>query len=431
MQIQIAPELLTDPATARTAGILRRCVHCGMCQSTCPTYVLLGDERDSPRGRIYFIKEMMEKNLAPTAQVVTHIDRCLSCLACVTTCPAGVDYHHLIDDARVVVEARYRRPWVDRALRAGLASILPNPWRFWMAVRAAKVLAPLAGVLPKRLRAMLKLAQTPVFAPPNQDQRRIYPAQGRRRMRVALLPGCVQDVLKPEINQATIRLLTRLGAEVLIPAGVGCCGALTQHLGKKPQAQDLMRKTIQAFMAEAEGHGLDAIIANASGCGTQLKDYGWAMQDDDAWAGRGEKIAGLARDVTEVVAQLGLPKASALPKPPIAYHSACSLQHGQKLHALPKQLLLKAGFPVFDVPDGHLCCGSAGSYNLLQPAIAGALRDAKLKRIEGLAVAGVAAGNIGCLMQLAPYSRLAFGHTVEWLDWATGGPAPKGFASDV
>ncbi|MDA1101894.1 MAG: glycolate oxidase subunit GlcF [Proteobacteria bacterium] len=425
---------LADPAVAEADGILRKCVHCGFCTATCPTYVLLGDELDSPRGRIYLIKNMLESGAAPDARTVRHIDRCLSCLSCMTTCPSGVNYMHLLDRARARIEARFTRPLGDRWLRWILAAVLPRPGLFRLALRGARLVKPLAGLAPRRIRAMLAMAPGRLAPPSDGDLPQVHRAQGGRRMRVALLTGCAQRVLDPGINAATVRLLTRLGCDVVVAEGAGCCGALTHHMGREGEAMASIRANVAAWTAELDGEGLDAVVINASGCGTTIKDYGHILAADPDWAAPARRIAELALDVTELVQRLELPappKADRqgdreAPRLKVAYHAACSLQHGQKITTLPKQLLEQAGFTVMDVPEGHLCCGSAGTYNLLQPELAGRLLERKAGHIASLTPDLVAAGNIGCMVQLRSGLDLPVVHTVELLDWATGGPKPAG-----
>ena len=418
MQTHFTLAQLADPEIRDVNAILRTCVHCGFCTATCPTYVLLGDELDGPRGRIYLIKEMLERGRPATPTVVKHIDRCLSCLACMTTCPSGVNYMHLVDHGRRHIARTYRRPLLDRWTRKLLGTILPRPGLFRLALTAARLAQPVRMLLPARLQAMLRLAPRSV-ARSTVIRPQVFPAEGSRRMRVALLVGCVQQVIDAAINQATVRLLRRHGAEVVVVPGVGCCGALGHHLGD--DVLDLVRANVDAWTAELE-RGLDAIVVNASGCGTMVKDYGFLLRSDPAYAAKAARISTLAKDVSEVVQQLGL--SGTLPNAPrVAYHSACSLQHGQKIHAGPKELLQKAGFDVVDVPEGHLCCGSAGTYNMLQPEIAEALRERKLRNIASVKPEVVAAGNIGCITQLG--AGVPVVHTVELLDWATGGPKPE------
>ena len=426
MQTRFTDQQLADPKTAHSEQILRKCVHCGFCTATCPTYVLLGDELDSPRGRIYLIKDMLEAGRPASERVVRHIDRCLSCLACMTTCPSGVHYMHLVDHARAHIEKTYRRPLPDRLLRALLAWVLPRPALFGLAIRAARLAAPFKALLPGRLRGLIALAPAgplakPRTAPPTATT-------GARRARMVLLDGCVQQTLAPEINAATARLLTRLGVDV-VPAGdAGCCGALTHHLGKEDAALASARRNIDAWWDQVEGAGLDAIVITASGCGTTVKDYGHMLAGDPVYADKAARIAALAKDVTEVVSDLGLAAPTIDTGQRVAYHAACSMQHGQQIVRQPKALLTAAGFDVVDVPEGHLCCGSAGTYNILQPEIARRLRDRKVANIERTRPAMVATGNIGCMVQIGQATELPIVHTVELLDWATGGPRPAALA---
>jgi glycolate oxidase iron-sulfur subunit len=425
MQTNFSLAQLADPDLAQSEKILRACVHCGFCTATCPTYVLLGDELDSPRGRIYLIQDMLEHPEHAVADaVVRHVDRCLSCLSCMTTCPSGVHYMHLVDHARAMIEDRYTRPLLDRALRHLLGWLLPRPSWFRLALVAARPLRGLARVLPGRLGAMLALAPARVPSPSPAERRRVFPAMGLPRGRVALLAGCAQTVLAPAINAATIRLLNRHGVEVVIPAGSGCCGSLNHHLGQHDAALALVKAEITAWSREIESGGLDAIIVNASGCGTTIKDYGYMLREDAAWAARAARVSALTRDITEYLATIGLARPVIATGQRVAYHSACSMQHGQQIRAQPKDLLTAAGFSVTEIPEGHLCCGSAGTYNLLQPALARGLRDRKLANIAAVAPAIVATGNIGCITQLATAATMPVVHTIELLDWATGGPKP-------
>jgi glycolate oxidase iron-sulfur subunit len=436
MQTRFTAEQLADPALAATEQIVRKCVHCGFCIATCPTYVLLGDELDSPRGRIYLIKDMLENNRAATPVIVRHIDRCLSCLACMTTCPSGVHYQHLIDHARVHVERTYRRPLGERAMRKWLAAVLPYPRRFRAALTAAALARPFARILPARLRAMLELLpeRRPTSAARLRDaclERRapavpardepVEPRAAHARIRVAVLAGCVQSVLAPNIHAATVRLLRRAGAEVVeIP---GCCGAIVHHLGREQQTHRLAGVLVRRLHDELVQRGLDAIVANASGCGTHVKDLGFVFRTDRELAPLAAAIAERTRDVTEVLYELGLPPAHA-ERLTVAYHSACSMQHGQKVERPPRALLAAAGFDVREIAEGHLCCGSAGTYNVLQPELARRLRDRKAAHAARTHAAIVATGNLGCIVQLAPVLGVPIVHTVELLDWATGGPRP-------
>jgi len=430
VQTRFPAELLGDPDMRESERILRACVHCGFCTATCPTYLLLGDELDSPRGRIYLIKNMLESGAAPSERVVRHIDRCLSCLSCMTTCPSGVHYMHLVDHARAYIEEHHRRPAADRWLRALLATVLPRPFLFRLALIGAALARPLAPLLGGRLGAMLGLAPKRLPPPSPVDRPQIFPAEGRRRARAALLPGCAQQVLAPEINEATIRLLTRIGVEVVVAKGAVCCGALTHHLGKERPARATAAAAIEAWWREHGREPLDFVVVNASGCGTMVKDYGFMFREDPELAGRAATIASLARDICEVIDALGLPPPVRETGLLVAYHSACSMQHGQKITTLPKRLLTAAGFTVRDVPEGHLCCGSAGTYNLLQPEIAERLKARKIANIESLAPEVIASGNIGCNTQIGSGTRIPVCHTVELLDWATGGPVPAALEPD-
>ena len=434
MKTEFSLAQLADPDIAEADKILRACVHCGFCTATCPTYVLLGDELDSPRGRIYLIKEMLEKDQAPTAEVVKHIDRCLSCLACMTTCPSGVNYMHLVDQARVRIEQRYQRPLAERLLRRVLAFVLPDPQRFRISMRLAQLARPLGVLLPtprpsatpgliQRLKAMLALAPSQL-PPAGPAAGSVFAALGTKRARVALLQGCAQQVLAPRINQAAISLLTRHGIEVVLVRDEQCCGALTHHLGNDEDALARARANVAAWRKEMAGEGLDAILVTTSGCGTVIKDYGYLLREDTAFAADAAKVSALAKDITEYVAGLELATTARQDGIVVAYHSACSLQHGQKITGLPKELLSKNGFVVKDVPESHLCCGSAGTYNILQPELAGRLRDRKVANIASLKPDMIAAGNIGCMVQIASGTSVPVVHTIELLDWATGGARP-------
>jgi glycolate oxidase iron-sulfur subunit len=432
MQTHFTLAQLADPDIKAADGILRSCVHCGFCTATCPTFVLLGDELDSPRGRIYLIKDMLENDRPASARVAKHLDRCLTCLSCMTTCPSGVHYMHLIDHARKRVEETFTRPLLDRGLRWLLALILPVPALFRLAMAGAwlaKPLAPIVGdAFGGRLKAMLTLVPTVIHPPSRIDRPGVYKAEGRVRARVALMTGCAQKVLAPEINEATIRLLTRHGVEVVVARGAGCCGALTHHMGKEAAALASAKANIDAWTEEATLRGLDAVVINASGCGTTVKDYGWMLRGDPAYAARAAHIASITSDITEVMDEIGLADPVIETGQAVTYHSACSMQHGQKIKNTPQDLLRRAGFAVAEVPEGHLCCGSAGTYNILQPDLAGQLKDRKLANIASTRPEIVAAGNIGCMTQLADGAGVPVVHTVELLDWATGGPRPRALA---
>ncbi|MBS0222823.1 MAG: glycolate oxidase subunit GlcF [Proteobacteria bacterium] len=435
MQTNFTLAQLADPETARSEQILRKCVHCGFCTATCPTFVLLGDECDSPRGRIYLMKAMLEGDRAPMASEVRHLDRCLSCLSCMTTCPSGVNYMHLVDHGRHHIETTYRRPLADRALRRLLGFLMPRPQIFRWATMLGWLAKPVAAALPavsndpggatflRRVKAMIDAVPLRVPTPSAVDRPQTFPARGSRVKRVALMPGCGQQVLAPEVNEATVRLLTRHGVEVVNVAGSGCCGSSVQHIGDTEQALELAKRNIVAWLKEADGQGLDAIVINASGCGTTVKDYGCMFADDPLWRSKAERVAALARDVSEFMVEVGL--ANVTPRPlTVAYHSACSMQHGQKVNEQPRKLLRDAGFVVKDVPEGHLCCGWAGTYQVLQPALSRRLRDRKVANIESVKPDVIAAGNFGCIGNIAGGTGIPVVHTVELLDWATGGPGP-------
>ncbi len=424
MQTHFSIAQLADPAIKEADQILRACVHCGFCTATCPTYVLLGDELDSPRGRIYLIKDMLENDKAATAKVALHIDRCLSCLSCMTTCPSGVHYMHLVDHARAHIEDTYVRPLAERMLRTILATVLPRPGLFRLALIGAWFARPFAALFPGRLKGIVAMAPARLTAASPLDRPQVIPAEGPRRARVALMTGCAQQVLAPQINEATIRLLTRHGIEVVVAKGAGCCGALVHHMGRASAALTAARANVAAWTAELDGAGLDAVIINASGCGTTVKDYGHMLREDAEWAEKAARISALTKDITEFLDGFGLAAPTRATAKSVTYHSACSMQHGQQIRLEPKRLLAAAGFAVNDVPEGHLCCGSAGTYNLLQPALATRLRDRKVAHIESTAPDVIATGNIGCMIQIAGGTEIPVVHTVALLDWATGGPAP-------
>ncbi|MGJ3258446.1 MAG: glycolate oxidase subunit GlcF [Rhodospirillales bacterium] len=429
MQTNFSIAQLADPNIEAANDILRKCVHCGFCTATCPTYVLKGDELDSPRGRIYLMKEAFESGQPATPKLAKHLDRCLSCLSCMTTCPASVDYMHLVDYGRAYVQETYTRPLPDRALRWLLARVLPYPGMFRLALLGAALGRPFRKLMPGRLRAMLDLAPTNIAGPNSVDHAQVHKAQGETRMRVTLLTGCAQQVLRPAINESTVRLLNRLGCEVVIADGIGCCGALVHHMGLEKQGHDAARRNISAWEEAEKTHGtIDAVVINASGCGTTVKDYGWMLRNDPAWASRARAVSEKTRDVSEVLTELGLSKLTGAARPKVAYHSACSMQHGQQLKTGPVTLLRDAGFEVTEPAESHLCCGSAGTYNIMQPEWAAELGERKAANLRRLDAACIATGNIGCLTQIeaamdGPDAPPVL-HTVELLDWATGGPRP-------
>jgi len=422
MQTHFTETQLEDPQIRHTNNILRSCIHCGFCTATCPTYQLLGDELDSPRGRIYLIKDMLENQRIPDDKTVKHVDRCLSCLACMSTCPSGVNYMHLVDHARAYIEQTYKRSWSDRLLRWALARILPYPNRFRLALLGARIMRPLRYLMPDpRLQAMLEMAPKHIPARSLNDDAQIFPSQGPQKMRVALMTGCAQRALNTDINDATIRLLTRHGAEVVV-LNQGCCGALTHHMGKVDESHRTAAVNIKAFAAEDAARGLHAVVINTSGCGTTVKDYGHMFAGTPLEI-KAKRVAALARDVSEVLMDLDLPT---LPDQGlrVAYHAACSLQHGQQIKAYPKDLLRRVGFKVLEPADSHLCCGSAGTYNLMQPKISGQLKARKIETLEAKTPDMISAGNLGCMIQIGSGTDIPIMHTVELLDWATGGPKP-------
>jgi len=425
---------LADPGTAIASDAIRKCVHCGFCLATCPTYVLLGDELDSPRGRIYLMKDMLENERAPAPEVVKHIDRCLSCLSCVSTCPSSVDYMHLVDHARAYIEARYRRGFADRAFRLLLAGILPHAKRFRIAVLSAALGRPFLPLI-RRFTALKPLTAMLALAPRSRAQAapaRNSPAPGVRRGRVALMQGCVEPVLSPQIRAAAVRVLNRAGFDTVFVKGEGCCGALVQHMGRHEDALACARRNVDSWEREIGAAGLDAIVITASGCGTTVKDYGFILRGDPVYRDKAARISSLARDISELLDAVPgyAPRSepSFAPGLVVAHHAACSLQHGQKIKEAPADLLRAAGFIVRDIPEGHLCCGSAGVYNILQSDIATRLRERKVMNIESVEPDIVAAGNIGCIAQIAAATRKPVVHTVELLDWAAGGPMPAAVA---
>ncbi len=430
MQTNFTKTQLSDPEIAEAESIVRKCVHCGFCTATCPTYVTLGNELDSPRGRIYLIKEMLENGRAADSEIVTHVDRCLSCLACTTTCPSGVDYMHLIDHARYHIEQTYERPIVDRLTRSMLAFVMPSPARFRWALKLAALGRPFAGLLKKvppfkPLGAMLDLA--PRSVPPVSDSTRpgSFKAKIERKGRVILQSGCVQPVLEPGINEATIELLTNLGIEVVVAAGESCCGSLVHHMGRQHAAHASAKSNIDAWLAEVDQRGADAIVITASGCGNTIKDYAHMLRLDPEYAGKAARVSALAKDVSEYLMTLDLAQ---LPRraEKITYHAACSLQHGQKILVQPKSLLQKAGFVVREPAESHLCCGSAGTYNMLQSDISSQLKARKVKNIGATKPDIIATGNIGCITQIGTAMEIPVVHTIELLNWAYGGKKPAG-----
>jgi len=430
METHFSKEQLKDKDNKSSEKILRKCVHCGFCNATCPTYQLLGDELDGPRGRIYLIKDMLENNKPANERIVKHIDRCLSCYSCMTTCPSGVNYMHLIDHGRNHIEKTYKRPLKDRVIRSFLSTILSNSTYFKIVAILTQLIRPFRFIFPKKLSEMINLMPRK-FPKKTLSRKRIYPAENKKKAvaRVALLIGCVQKVISPQINEATIRLLNRHNIEVVVPKQIKCCGSLNHHLGKEQSAHLTFKRNISTWYDEYLKNGLDAIISNTSGCGTTLKDYGFIFRSDKDFKKKAKKISELTKDITEYLNEnikLNFIKKQKNEKTyKIAYHSACSMQHGQKIHDVPINLLQKTRNEVLDIPDGHLCCGSAGTYNLLQSDIANRLLKNKISNIEKIKPQIISTGNIGCITQIAQGTKIPILHTVEIIDWYTGGPKPK------
>ena len=429
MQTNFSNNQLKDKDNKSTEKILRKCVHCGFCNATCPTYQLLGDELDGPRGRIYLIKDMLENKKPANEKIVKHIDRCLSCYSCMTTCPSGVNYMHLIDHGRKYIEKTYNRPFEEKLLRNFLSTILPNRGLFKFFFIIAKLLKPISFIFPKKIKNMFFLLPSNVRSSHFRNKE-IYPAETNKRVaRVALLTGCVQTVLSPQINDSTIRVLNRHGVEVVNLKQINCCGSLDHHMGKEDVAKSFFKKNILAWYDEYLNNGLDAIISNTSGCGTTLKDYGFIFREDKELSKKAKKISDLSKDITEYLSEniklkFNQSEKEKIKSYKIAYHSACSMQHGQKIHREPINLIKKTGNLVYEIPNGHLCCGSAGTYNILQQEIADKLLDQKIENINKIKPQIISTGNIGCINQIAKGTNIPILHTIELIDWYTGGPKP-------
>jgi len=403
------------------AHAIESCVHCGFCLPACPTYQVLGQEMDSPRGRIVLMKSALEGKL-DVQQTAPFVDRCLGCLGCVTACPSGVQYGELLTSYRAYAEAKRKRPAMKRLQRALLHETLPYPGRFRVAAAAGKLAQSVRRLLPGELNAMLEML--PDRLPAAEPLPQFFPAQGTRRARVALLAGCVQQALSPEIDWATLRVLARNGVEVVIPRGQGCCGALGMHTGNNAQAQGQARTNMQVFPAD-----VDAIVTNAAGCGSGMHEYpllfAGTPEEEAARA-----FASRAKDVSVFLADLGLVPPPPLPQPlKLAYHDACHLAHAQGVTTPPRALLRSIGnVTLLEIPEGEICCGSAGSYNVEQPEIAGALGERKARYILSTGADAVAAGNIGCLVQIRTHlgrqpQPIPVYHTMEVLDMAYEGGA--------
>ena len=430
METHFTKEQLKNKDNNTSEKILRKCVHCGFCNATCPTYQLLGDELDGPRGRIYLIKDMLENNKPANEKIVKHIDRCLSCYSCMTTCPSGVNYMHLIDHGRSHIEKTYKRPLGDRLIRNLLSISLSKSINFRIIAILTQFIWPFRFFFPKKIRDMISFM--PIKFPKRTlPKKKIYSVRNKKKpvARVALLTGCVQKVISPQINEATIRLLNRHSIEVVVSKGIDCCGSLNHHLGKSDLANKTFKKNISIWYDEYLKNGLDAIISNTSGCGTTLKDYGFMFRSDENFKKKAKKISELTKDIAEYLYEKVklnfIVKSLNEKKYKIAYHSACSMQHGQKVHKEPINLIKKTGNEVYEISDGHLCCGSAGTYNLLQSDIAKKLLKNKITNIEKIKPQFISTGNIGCITQIANGTKIPILHTVEIIDWYTGGPKPK------
>ena len=427
MRTDFTKKQLFDSSTKSSEKIIRKCVHCGMCNATCPTYGISGDELEGPRGRIYLIKDMLEKNKPANKKIAKHIDSCLSCYSCMTTCPSGVNYMHLIDHGRNHVEATYKRPLLDRLMRNVLSYTLPKPNIFLIFVILTKIIKPFNFLFPSFIKNSLNLMPNKIPLKTIR-KKKVYLSKGNKAIaRVALLTGCVQRVISPEINESTIRLLNRHNVEVVVLPKIDCCGSLNHHLGKKELAHISFKKNIDLWHEEYLKNGLDAIISNTSGCGTTLKDYGFIFRNDEKFMWKAKKISELTKDITEFLDEnLKLNfEADDEKKYKIAYHSACSMQHGQKIHEQPINIIKKTGNTVLKIPDGHICCGSAGTYNILHQKMAKALLRNKVKNILEVSPDFIATGNIGCITQISSGTNIPIVHTVEIIDWFTGGPKPE------
>jgi glycolate oxidase iron-sulfur subunit len=427
MQTNFTKKQLQESSIIDANGIIRKCTHCGFCNATCPTYQVAGDELDGPRGRIYLIRDMLENNKPASEKITRHIDRCLSCYACMTTCPSGVNYMHLVDHARNHIEKTYVRPFFDRFIRILLSIILPSPKLFRIVGYLARIANPFKFLFPKKIKNMLKYMPTS-FPKSNYENKEVYSPKGKTFAKVALLTGCVQRVISPQINDSTIDILNRHGVEVIVPKEITCCGSLNHHLGKEDLAHKSFVNNINFWFKCYEERNLDAILVTTSGCGTTLKDYGHIFRDDPDkdLRKKAKIISSLAKDVTEYLGKnIKLNFVEKDKKFKIAYHSACSMQHGQKLHNQPMNLLKKTGNEIVEIPDGHLCCGSAGTYNLLQGEMASELLVRKVSNIDKVKPDFISTGNIGCITQISSGTKIPILHTIEILNWYTGGEKPN------
>lgn len=441
MQTHFTPDQLLDPQIREADAILRKCVHCGFCVATCPTYVLTGDERDSPRGRIWLMRELLESPETVSAETGFHLDRCLGCMSCMTTCPSGVDYNNLLDIGRERIERKVERPLADRVRRRLLARIIPHAARFHLLLRFGRLAALFAPLMPTHIRAALTKVPSRLAKLDRIGGKTMSFKPGvQAKKHVILLAGCAQRALDPAINASTVRVLNKLGVEVTVRAEAHCCGALAHHIGEAAAAAAAMRATLGAWRDELQSRKVDAILVNASGCGTMIKDYAHITANSFAANVGGDanrcptnqqlvetarQVSAMTMDICEFLAELTLAdivERAREGRGEITYHSACSLQHGQKIHDLPMQLLRQVGFVVRQPQEPHLCCGSAGVYNILQPEMADGLRSRKLDNLKRAGAPFVAAGNIGCITQLD--GDLPVRHTIQYIDWACGGPPP-------
>jgi len=402
MQTSLADFVRDTPRGQEADRILRSCVHCGFCTATCPTYQLLGDELDGPRGRIYLMKQVLEGQ-GVSRKTQRHLDRCLTCRSCETTCPSGVRYGRLLDIGREVVEERVARPLPERLVRRLLRAVLPHRARFAALLGMGRAVRPL---LPGALRRLV-----PPAVPAGE-----WPAV-RHPRRVLMLEGCVQPGLSPQINAATARVLDRLGISVIRTAEAGCCGAVSHHLSATEEARDFMRRNVDAWWPHVEA-GAEAIVVNASGCGVVVKDYGHLLADDPAYAERAARVAALAVDVGELLAREGMERLDGFGTRGrrVAFHAPCTLQHGQRLPGVVERLLAEAGFELTAVPDAHLCCGSAGTYSVLQRPLSERLRENKVAALQSGGPAVIATANIGCLHHLQAGTEVPVVHWIELLD---------------
>jgi glycolate oxidase iron-sulfur subunit len=401
MQTNLAPFIRDTPEGKEADAILRKCTHCGMCTATCPTYQLLSDELDGPRGRIYLIKQVLE-GATPTAKTQLHLDRCLTCRACETTCPTGVRYGRLVDIGRHLVEERVARGPVESAWRGALNTVISSSSLFGPLLKMGQLARPL---LPPALKRKVPAATAPA---------KPWPATAHAR-KMIVLEGCVQPSLSPATNAAAARVLDRLGISLVRAAGAGCCGGVSFHLNLQDKALDIMRRAIDAWWPHIE-HGAEAIVITASGCGVTVKDYGHLLQHDPAYAEKAQRISALTRDISEIITAEGAKLKSLIPRQRVAFHSPCTLQHGLKLKGTVENLLGSLGYELTDVPDTHLCCGSAGTYSILQPELSQRLLGNKIAALQSGAPAAILTANIGCQAHLQSATDLPVRHWIEALE---------------